>query len=331
MRVLVTGGAGFIGSHYVRQVMTGAYPELAGAEVVVLDKLTYAGNEANLAPVAQDERLRFVRGDICDSALVSQLMRGIDLVVHFAAESHVDRSIEGAADFVLTNVLGTQYLLQAALDANVAKFVHVSTDEVYGSIEDGSWPEDHPLLPNSPYSASKASSDLIVRSFFRTYGLPTCITRCSNNYGPYQFPEKVIPLFVTNLLDGAKVPLYGDGLNIRDWLHVDDHCAGIQLVASKGRPGEVYNIGGGTELTNRQLTTLLLDAVGKDFSSVQPVEDRKGHDRRYSVDITKISTELGYTPKVAFEQGLSDTVEWYRDNRTWWEPLKKRAALATTR
>jgi dTDP-glucose 4,6-dehydratase len=331
MRVLVTGGAGFIGSHYVRQVLSGAYPAMADAEVVVLDKLTYAGNKANLDPVAGSSRLRFVQGDICDANLVSQLTRGTDVVVHFAAESHVDRSILSAADFVLTNVLGTQYLLQAALDAGVSKFVHVSTDEVYGSIDEGSWPEDHPLLPNSPYSASKASSDLIARSFHRTYGLPVCITRCSNNYGPYQFPEKVIPLFVTNLLDGAKVPLYGDGLNVRDWLHVDDHCEGIQLVAESGRPGEVYNIGGGTELTNRELTELLLDVVGVDFSMVQPVADRKGHDRRYSVDISKISGELGYQPKVAFEQGLRNTVEWYRDNRSWWEPLKKRAALASSR
>lgn len=331
MRVLVTGGAGFIGSHYVRQVLTGAYAELADAEVVVLDKLTYAGNEANLAPVADSPRLRFVRGDICDAGLVSELMHGTDLVVHFAAESHVDRSIAAGADFVLTNVLGTQYVLQAALDASVSKVVHVSTDEVYGSIDDGSWPEDHPLLPNSPYSASKASSDLIARSFHRTYGLPVCITRCSNNYGPYQFPEKVIPLFVTNLFDGQKVPLYGDGMNVRDWLHVDDHCHGIQLVAAKGRPGEIYNIGGGTELTNLRLTELLLDAVGADFSMVRPVEDRKGHDRRYSVDITKISTELGYEPRVSFEQGLRSTVEWYRDNRSWWEPLKRRVALATTR
>ncbi|MET0235528.1 MAG: dTDP-glucose 4,6-dehydratase [Kibdelosporangium sp.] len=330
MRVLVTGGAGFIGSHYVRQVVGGAYPALADAEVVVLDKLTYAGNRANLDPVAGSPRLRFEQGDICDVKLVSELMRGADLVVHFAAESHVDRSILSAADFVLTNVLGTQYLLQAALDASVSKFVHVSTDEVYGSIDEGSWVEDHPLLPNSPYSASKASSDLIARSFHRTYGLPVCITRCSNNYGPYQFPEKVIPLFVSNLLDGAKVPLYGDGLNVRDWLHVDDHCAGIELVAEKGRPGEVYNIGGGTELTNRELTDRLLDALGADFSMVERVADRKGHDRRYSVDISKISDELGYQPRVPFDQGLASTVEWYRDNRSWWEPLKKRAALATS-
>ncbi|KDN22523.1 dTDP-glucose 4,6-dehydratase [Amycolatopsis rifamycinica] len=327
MRVLVTGGAGFIGSHYVRQVLTGAYPTLRDAEVVVLDKLTYAGNEANLAPVAADPRLEFVRGDICDTALVTDVMTGVDLVVHFAAESHVDRSILGAADFVLTNVLGTQNLLQAALEAGVGKFVHVSTDEVYGSIEHGSWTEDHLLEPNSPYSASKASSDLVARSFFRTHGLPVCITRCSNNYGPYQFPEKVIPLFVTSLLDGRKVPLYGDGLNVRDWLHVDDHCHGIQLVADGGRPGEIYNIGGGTELTNRALTEKLLAAVGADWDSVEPVEDRKGHDRRYSVDITKIGDELGYAPRVSFDDGLAATVAWYRDNRAWWEPLAGRAAL----
>ncbi|XVV08063.1 dTDP-glucose 4,6-dehydratase [Actinosynnema sp. CA-248983] len=328
MRVLVTGGAGFIGSHYVRELVGGAYPAYGDAEVVVLDKLTYAGNEANLAPVADSPRLTFVRGDICDRELVADLMGRTDVVVHFAAESHVDRSISGSADFVLTNVLGTQTLLQAAHDAGVAKFVHVSTDEVYGSIEEGSWTEDHVLEPNSPYSASKASSDLLARAFHRTHGLPVCITRCSNNYGPYQFPEKVIPLFVTNLVDGKKVPLYGDGLNVRDWLHVDDHCRGIQLVVEGGRGGEIYNIGGGTELTNRELTERLLEATGRDWSSVEPVTDRKGHDRRYSVDITKISTELGYAPQVDFAEGLAATVEWYRENRAWWEPLKARAALA---
>jgi dTDP-glucose 4,6-dehydratase len=327
MRVLVTGGAGFIGSHYVRQVLTGAYSTLSGAEVVVLDKLTYAGSEANLEPVAADPRLRFVRGDICDATLVNDLMSGIDLVVHFAAESHVDRSILGSADFVLTNVLGTQTLLQAAHSAGVGKFVHVSTDEVYGSIGAGSWSEDHLLEPNSPYSASKASSDLIARSFYRTHGLPVCVTRCSNNYGPHQFPEKVIPLFVTNLLDRVRVPLYGDGLNVRDWLHVDDHCRGIQLVADGGRAGEIYNIGGGTELSNRELTERLLAAVGAGWEMVEPVEDRKGHDRRYSVDITKIRTELGYEPRVSFDDGLAATVRWYADNRQWWEPLKSRAAL----
>jgi dTDP-glucose 4,6-dehydratase len=326
MRVLVTGGAGFIGSHYVRELVSGSYPAFAGAEVVVLDKLTYAGSETNLAPVAG--KFEFVRGDICDPSVVAEQMRGVDVVVHFAAESHVDRSITGSADFVLTNVLGTQTLLQGALNAGVGRFVHVSTDEVYGSIEDGSWSENHVLEPNSPYSASKASSDLLARAFHRTHGLPVSITRCSNNYGPYQFPEKVIPVFVTNLIDGRKVPLYGDGLNVRDWLHVDDHCRGIQLVAEGGRPGEIYNIGGGTELTNRELTEKLLAATGRDWSFVEPVQDRLGHDRRYSVDISKISAELGYKPQVDFEVGLADTVEWYRENRAWWEPLKERAQSA---
>ena len=322
MQVLVTGGAGFIGSHYVRSLLGGGYPAFADADVVVLDLLTYAGTRTNLAPVADDPRLRFVQGDIRDAAAVTQVMAGTDVVVHFAAESHVDRSIAGAADFVSTNVVGTQVLLQAALQSGVSRFVHVSTDEVYGSIDQGSWPETHPLEPNSPYSASKAGSDLLARSFHRTHGLPVCITRCSNNYGPHQFPEKVIPLFVTNLLDGKKVPLYGDGLNVRDWLHVDDHCRGIQLVAEKGRDGEVYNIGGGTELTNSELTMRLLEAVGADGSMVERVADRLGHDRRYSVDWSKIADELGYAPRVPFDEGLAATVAWYREHRAWWEPLK---------
>lgn len=326
MRVMVTGGAGFIGSNFVRQALTGAYPNLVNADITVLDKLTYAGNVANLAPVADSDRYRFVQGDICDGDLLAQIMPGHDAVVHFAAESHVDRSITGAADFVLTNVLGTQKLLQAALEAGVDRFVHVSTDEVYGSIDEGSWSEDYPLEPNSPYSASKASSDLIARSYSRTFGMNVSITRCSNNYGPYQFPEKVIPLFVTNLMDGLDVPLYGDGLNVRDWLHVDDHCRGIALVLEGGRAGEVYNIGGGTELTNKELTGLLLDAAGVDWSRVRPVADRKGHDRRYSVDITKISNELGYKPEVPFEAGLRGTLDWYRDNQDWWRPLKEAKA-----
>ncbi|PPK68505.1 dTDP-glucose 4,6-dehydratase [Actinokineospora auranticolor] len=322
MRVLVTGGAGFIGSNFVRGALTDRYPGFTPDELVVLDKFTYAGNPANLAPVADDPRLRVVRGDICDPAVVKQEMAGTDLVVHFAAESHVDRSIAGAAEFVLTNVVGTQTLLQGALEAGVGRFTHVSTDEVYGSIDEGSWPEEHPLAPNSPYAASKASSDLIARAFHITHGLDVVITRCSNNYGPYQFPEKVIPLFATNLLDGGQVPLYGDGLNVRDWLHVDDHCAGIHLVATRGRAGEVYNIGGGTELTNRELTTRLLEITGRDESAIRPVADRLAHDRRYSVDITKISGELGYRPSVPIERGLRETVEWYRANRSWWEPLK---------
>ncbi|MDQ1725875.1 MAG: dTDP-glucose 4,6-dehydratase [Frankiaceae bacterium] len=327
MKILVTGGAGFIGSHFTRQLLTGAYPAFADAEVTVLDALTYAGNLANLEPIADNPRYRFVHGNICDGALLTSLLPGHDAVVHFAAETHVDRSITGAQTFLTTNVIGTQTLLEGARIAGVGVFVHVSTDEVYGSIAEGSWAEDHPLEPNSPYSAAKAGSDLIARAYHRTYGLDVRITRCSNNYGPYQFPEKVIPLFVTNLIDGLTVPLYGDGLNVRDWLHVDDHCNGIALVLAGGRAGEVYNIGGGTELTNRELTERLLAACGKDWSSVTPVEDRMGHDRRYSVDISKIASELGYAPRVSFSSGLADVVQWYVDNRAWWEPLKKRGAL----
>ncbi|HEX2416739.1 MAG TPA: dTDP-glucose 4,6-dehydratase [Micromonosporaceae bacterium] len=327
MRVLVTGGAGFIGSHYVRTLLTGGYTD--GSDdldvvVTVLDKLTYSGNRENLAPVAEHPRLQFVTGDICDAALVDEVMPGHDAVVHYAAESHVDRSIEGAAPFVITNTLGTQTLLDAAVRHRIGRFVHVSTDEVYGSIESGSWPEDHLLEPNSPYSASKAGADLLARAYHRTYGLDVVITRCSNNYGAYQHPEKVIPLFVTNLLDGQRVPLYGDGGNVRDWLHVDDHCRAIHLVLRRGRSGEIYNIGGGTELSNKGLTELLLAACGADWNAVDHVTDRKGHDRRYSVDHTKISTELGYAPRIRFREGLAETVRWYRENRGWWEPLKKR-------
>ncbi|MFI6242651.1 dTDP-glucose 4,6-dehydratase [Micromonospora sp. NPDC050795] len=328
MRILVTGGAGFIGSEYVRLLLgkplgsAESVPTLEPAVVTVLDKLTYSGNLANLEPVRDDPRLRFVQGDICDPVVVDETVAEHDVIVHFAAESHVDRSIEGAAPFVTTNVLGTQTLLDAALRHGTRRFVHVSTDEVYGSIDEGSWTETWPLAPNSPYSASKAGSDLLALSYHRTHGMDVVVTRCSNNYGPYQFPEKVIPLFVTNLLDGGTVPLYGDGGNIRDWLHVHDHCRGIALVQQKGRAGEVYNIGGGTELTNKELTGLLLDACGAGWDRVVPVTDRKGHDRRYSLDISKISEELGYHPSITLDQGLADTVRWYRDNRTWWEPLK---------
>ncbi|RFA08425.1 dTDP-glucose 4,6-dehydratase [Subtercola boreus] len=327
MRILVTGGAGFIGSNFVRRVLADSYPGLEGAEVVVLDALTYSGNLENLAPVSDSARYSFVHGDIRDRALLDELFPGIDAVVHFAAESHVDRSVDDASIFVETNVLGTQQLLDAGLRSGLARFVHVSTDEVYGTIADGSWREDHLLEPNSPYSASKAGSDLLVRSYHRTHGMNVSITRCSNNYGPYHFPEKVIPLFVTNLIDGEHVPLYGSGENIRDWLHVDDHTRAIALVLVGGRPGEIYNIGGGTELSNVELTNLLLDATGTDWSFVDHVEDRKGHDLRYSVDCSKISRELGYEPLVPFEQGLGDVVSWYRNNRAWWEPLKARAAL----
>jgi dTDP-glucose 4,6-dehydratase len=328
VKILVTGGAGFIGSNFVRRTLEGAYPGLEGADVVVLDALTYSGNEANLVSVAQSPRYTFVRGDIRDAALLDQLLPGLDAVVHFAAESHVDRSVRDASIFVETNVVGTQRLLDAALRHSLPRFVHVSTDEVYGSIAEGSWAEDRPLEPNSPYSASKAGSDLLARSYVKTHGLNLSITRCSNNYGPFHFPEKVIPLFVTNLIDDLHVPLYGEGNNIRDWLHVDDHCRGIAMVLAQGRAGEVYNIGGGTELTNKELTQLLLDATGKDWSYVDRVADRLGHDLRYSVDISKISNELGYQPQVNFDQGLADVVQWYRDNRAWWEPLKARAALS---
>jgi dTDP-glucose 4,6-dehydratase len=328
VRILVTGGAGFIGSEYVRLLLgkplgsADGVPPLEPTVVTVLDKLTYSGNLANLDPVRDDPRLRFVQGDICDPVVVDEVVADHDVIVHFAAESHVDRSIAGAAPFVTTNVLGTQTLLDAALRHRTGRFVHVSTDEVYGSIDEGSWTETWPLAPNSPYSASKAGSDLLALAYHRTHGMDVVVTRCSNNYGPYQYPEKVIPLFVSNLLDGATVPLYGDGGNIRDWLHVHDHCRGIALVQQKGRAGEVYNIGGGTELTNKELTGLLLDACGAGWDRVVPVTDRKGHDRRYSLDITKIHDELGYSPSITLDQGLADTVAWYRDNRAWWEPLK---------
>ncbi|MGY2082117.1 dTDP-glucose 4,6-dehydratase [Modestobacter sp. SYSU DS0657] len=331
MRVLVTGGAGFIGSHYVRTMLSGGYPGFEDAEVTVFDKLTYAGNPANLAPVADSPRYRFVQGDICSAADLDAALPGHDAVVHFAAESHVDRSIGGGAtDFVVTNALGSQQLFEAALRAGVGRVVHVSTDEVYGSIDSGSWTEEHLLEPNSPYSASKAASDLIARAYARTYGLDVSITRCSNNYGPYHYPEKVIPLFVTNLLDGLTVPLYGEGANVRDWLFVDDHCRGIQLVLEQGATGEIYNIGGGRELSNRELTEQLLAATGRDWSSVEQIVDPRGggHDLRYSVDFSKTAA-LGYAPRMPFEEGLALTVQWYRDNRAWWEPLK--AAAGTVR
>jgi dTDP-glucose 4,6-dehydratase len=327
-RILVTGGAGFIGSHYVRTLLGPDVPDRpADVAVTVLDKLTYAGNPANLDPVRAHPGFGFVQGDICDAGLVNDLIAAHDQVVHFAAESHVDRSILGATEFVRTNVMGTQILLDAALRQNLTTFVHISTDEVYGSIDSGSWPETDPLCPNSPYAAAKASSDLIALSYHRTHGLDVRVTRCSNNYGHHHFPEKVIPLFITNLLDGRKVPLYGDGGNVRDWLHIDDHVQGIELVRTKGGPGAVYNIGGGTELSNKELTGLLLEACDAGWDMVEYVTDRKGHDRRYSVDCARIRTELGYRPRRDFATGLAETVRWYRDNRAWWEPLKARAAL----
>jgi dTDP-glucose 4,6-dehydratase len=325
MKILVTGGAGFIGSNFVRMALTDKFPDFKVDELVVLDLLTYAGDEQNLAPIATDKRYKFVKGDIRDLELAKKLMSQSDYVVHFAAESHVDRSIEGGSEFVSTNVMGTQVLLDAARNSNIKRFLHVSTDEVYGSISEGSWPEDHPLLPNSPYSASKAGSELLVRAYNRTHKLDTVITRCSNNYGQYQFPEKVMPLFITNIIEGKKVPLYGNGLNVRDWLHVDDHCRGIALALTKGKSGEVYNIGGGTELTNVELTHKILDAMGVGKEFIQPVEDRKGHDLRYSVDITKINTQLGYSPQVNFEEGLAQTINWYKNNEAWWKKHKQQS------
>ncbi|MGK5529766.1 dTDP-glucose 4,6-dehydratase [Streptomyces sp. URMC 129] len=319
MRLLVTGAAGFIGSHFVRKVLGPDRPLGDGVRVTVLDSLTYAGRPENLDPVRHHPGFRFVHGDITDAALVDRLLPGHDAVAHFAAESHVDRSIEAADVFVRTNVLGTQTLLDAALRHGTVPFLQVSTDEVYGSVPVGSFAEDAPLRPSSPYAASKAAGDLLALSYHRTHGLDVRVTRCSNNYGPYQGTEKVIPLFVTNLLRGRPVPLYGDGEHVRDWLHVDDHCQGLLAVLTAGRPGEVYNIGGGTELTNKQLTAALLDACGAGWDSVTRVADRKGHDRRYAVDWSKIHRELGYTPRHDFAAGLADTVRWYRDHHgSWW-------------
>ena len=320
MRILVTGGAGFIGSNFVRRVVDGSLPGIS--TVTVLDKLTYAGTLTNLNSLPSDS-FEFIQGDICDQDLTTNLAKRHDAIINFAAESHVDRSITGSRDFVMTNVLGTQTLMDAARIGSISTFVQVSTDEVYGSIPKGSWPETDPLLPNSPYAASKASADLMVRSYRRTHGLDVRITRCSNNYGPNQFPEKVIPLFVTNLIDGQKVPIYGNGSNVRDWLHVDDHCRGIHAVLMRGRAGEIYNIGGGTELTNMELTHQILALMGSNESSIEYVADRQGHDIRYSVDITKIKQELRYEPLVDWKKGLEQTVQWYQENEAWWRPLKK--------
>jgi dTDP-glucose 4,6-dehydratase len=322
LNTIVTGAAGFIGSNFVRMIASG---ELKGiSSVKVLDKLTYAGVKENLDPVKNLKGYEFIHGDICDPILVSNLISNVDAVINFAAESHVDRSISGAADFVNTNIVGVQVLLDAIKNSgrNI-RFLQVSTDEVYGSIDKGSWTENWPLQPNSPYSASKASGELLARSYKRTHGMDVVITRCSNNYGTHHFPEKLIPLFITNLIEGKKVPVYGTGENVRDWLHVDDHCRGIFSVLMNGRSGEVYNIGGGRELTNNEITNLILEAMGADESSIEYVEDRKGHDLRYSVDWTKINRELGYEPQVKFEDGLKETIQWYLDNQAWWKPLKK--------
>ena len=320
MKILVTGGAGFVGSNYVRRVIDGTLSGISS--ITILDKLTYAGSLSNLAELSENS-FEFIKGDICNQELTKRLALRHDAIINFAAESHVDRSISGSRDFITTNVLGTQTLLEAARQGRVQSFIQISTDEVYGSISKGSWPETDPLLPNSPYAASKASAELIARSYFQTYGLDVRITRCSNNFGRNQFPEKLIPLFVTNLIEGVKVPIYGDGSNVRDWLHVDDHCRGIHSVLTKGRAGNVYNIGGGTELTNLELTHQILQLMGKDESWIKYVTDRLGHDIRYSVDISKIAIELGYQPLVNWKDGLTETINWYRENESWWRPLRK--------
>ena len=318
MRLMVTGGAGFIGSNYIRMLLNG---ELKGiSKIMVLDKLTYSGNKQNLIDL-DSSLYEFIQGDICDTGLVSKLSRQVDAIVNFAAESHVDRSIDSSKEFVQTNVFGAHTLLESARKNNLSIFVQVSTDEVYGSISEGSWDEDFPLQPNSPYAASKASADLISQAYHRTYGMDVRITRCSNNYGPYQYPEKVIPLFITNLIKGKKVPLYGQGLNIRDWLHVTDHCRGIHLVLTKGKSGDVFNIGGGRELSNIDLTRIILQAIGASEESIERVTDRFGHDFRYSLSIEKITKQLGYKPVVDFESGISQTIEWYKSNQEWWKPL----------
>jgi len=321
MRILVTGGAGFIGSHYVRTLLTGGYPGFGDASVTVLDKLTYAGNLANLRPVSDSPQFEFVRGDICDAALLRSILPGHDAVINFAAETHVDRSIAGAAEFARTNVIGVQVLLGACLDARIPRVVQVSTDEVYGSVASGSWTEETPLAPNSPYAAAKAGGDLMARAYAQTHGLDVSITRCCNNYGPHQYPEKVIPLFITNLLEGRQVPLYGDGKNVRGWVHVDDHCRGIQLVLEHGQHGRLYHISGDVELTNRELTAAILECCGASWDMVEMVEDRKGHDRRYALDDSALRA-AGYAPRIPFTEGLRSTMHWYIDNREWWRRLK---------
>ncbi|MEV7653696.1 dTDP-glucose 4,6-dehydratase [Streptomyces anulatus] len=324
MRILVTGGAGFVGSHYVRTMLAQGYPGYERADVTVLDKLSYAGNAENI-PIGHP-RLRLVKGDICDAPLLNELLPGHDAVVHFAAESHVDRSLDAPAVFTRTNVVGTQTLLDACLAARVERVVHISTDEVYGSIDEGSWHEESPLLPNSPYAASKAAADLTVRAYWRTFGLDVSITRCSNTYGPYQHPEKAIPRFTTNLLEGEPIPLYGSGRNVRDWIHVDDHARAVQLVLAKGVAGGIYHVGGGHELTNIELAEQLTALCGADRSMIRHVTDRKGHDLRYSLDGSKARTELGFTPRVGFDEGLAATVDWYRENTAWWKAAKGQAA-----
>jgi len=328
MKILVTGGCGFIGSNFILHILE-KYPAY---KIVNLDKLTYAGNKQNLVSVEKDSRYEFVQGDICDSAVVDECMKKVDAVVHFAAESHVDRSILFASEFVRTNVLGTQVLLESALKNGKKRFHHVSTDEVFGELgAEGKFSETTPYAPRSPYSASKASSDHLVRAYFHTYGLPITISNCSNNYGPFHFPEKLIPLFITNLIDGKKVPVYGAGQNVRDWLHVKDHADAIDLILHKGRLGETYCVGGNEELKNIDITKMILDAFNVGDEMVEYVQDRKGHDFRYAIDFSKLNKELGWMPRYDFESGLRETIEWYKKNEAWWRPLKQKVIENVTK
>ncbi|BAZ99769.1 MULTISPECIES: dTDP-glucose 4,6-dehydratase [Methanothermobacter] len=316
-KILVTGGAGFIGSNFIRYMLQ-EHPY----HIINLDALTYCGNLENLRGVEDDPRYTFVRGSITDRKLVDGIIKDVDAVINFAAESHVDRSIEDPEIFIRTNILGTQTLLEASRKHGVERFIQISTDEVYGSAEKGYFTEETPLAPNSPYSASKASADLMVRAYHRTYGLPVNITRCSNNYGPYQFPEKLIPLMITNALENKPLPVYGDGMNVRDWIHVLDHCRAVDLVLHRGRVGEVYNIGGNSERRNIEIVELIVRELGRDESLIRFVEDRPGHDRRYAIDASKIRNELGWKPLYSFEEGIRETIRWYIDNRDWWENIK---------
>ncbi len=322
MRVLVTGGAGFIGSNFVRNWGLNNYPELDS--ITVLDKLTYAGNIKNLDELRGKPNFNFVEGDICDVSLINQLIKNVDCVINFAAESHVDRSITNPNIFVKTNIEGVQVLLDAINKNPDKRLVQISTDEVYGSIAHGEWDENEPIKPNSPYSATKAAAELLVNAYNKTYGIDTVITRSSNNYGPYQYPEKIIPLFITNLMQDKTIPIYGEGSNIRDWLHVNDHCKGIYLAATKGTSGFVYNIGGGHELSNLDLATILLSKFNKSTKAIEYVADRKGHDFRYAISSEKARKELGYESTVEFNSGLQETITWYKENTVWWNNLIKK-------
>lgn len=320
MKILVTGGAGFIGSNFIKYILS-HYPHY---KIVNLDKLTYAGNLDNLSDIKDNPNYQFIKGDICDQKLVERIVEDkINAMINFAAETHVDRSIYDPKIFVETNVLGTGVLLESALKFKIDRFIQISTDEVYGSLgKEGTFSESSPLLPNSPYSASKASADLLVRSYFQTFGLPVIITRCTNNYGPYQFPEKLIPLFITNALTGQELPLYGDGLYIRDWLYVEDHCKALDLVLHQGKIGEIYNISGSYEKTNLEITELILEKLNQPKSLIKHVKDRPAHDRRYALDSSKLRNELGWTPDISFEEGIAKTVEWYIANQKWWQKIK---------